>query len=1624
MKIKLLTHDILDKKRVFKTFLKSFNFFLFLIFSLFTQQVIGQTLPNVQSLPISQNFGTTSFNAYPAGFQGWTGTNVSATVPATTITDATISAVTAVQSSNGIYGYAVSSNASIYLQTTGTGDQNLAKQLVLALKTTGHTSIKLSYTLKSTGSNTRPVGVLVQYKVGSAGVWTSVGSSNNPFTYATTSSTVSPTFTLPADVENKDAIYIRWAQLKPGTGSGSFIPVLIDDISVTGTVTATCAGPTLSATASASSITTAGANLTGSLTATGGANVTEEGFEYSTGNTLPFSGKVNTTALSVSTVPHTINKTVAGLQSNTLYYYRAYSTNGCTTPQTGFSHLSGFPTFTTVSLAPNSLGADNIFTDSFRAKWSEPASQGSASFTYHLQIDNDNDFSSPIYDNENETTFNHTQNSLIPNTTYYYRVAVKNEGGQSAWSSTQTVTTSASSKPVVTASVFTGVTVNSNFSRNITATNSPNSYAVVAGSNLPAGLTLNTTTGLISGVPINAGTFTTDVTATKGLETSDPATLTFVIGKGSQSISGLEATHANVYGDSSYELSAVSTSGLPVYYTSSNLSVATINGNFVNIIGAGVATITAKQDGNVNWNPATDATQTLTVVQKTLTIVGLSPQDKVYDQTSTLIINGTPQYSGLVNGENFDVNGTVAWSFPDKNVGNAKILVRNGDYLAPSENYTVNQPLLLSSVTKRNIAITSIVANNKDYDGTMIASFSNVDSSEVLVGDDVYFSASGNFENPNAENNKRVTVLTINLSGADGINYNIPNYPSGLTANISKANQTITVSNFPAVLNVGAFINLATYATSSSLLTLNYVSSTPVIASVSSGILTGNNAGITTITFSQAGDNNYNPAPSVQRNIEVVQIPVPLAQWDFYNVTSSATLVTMAATNVSSSLDSNSAILSRGPSASGSAGGNSFRTQGFLNDGISVSNNDYFQTSLTATNEIVSLTSIRAYVNGTSTFMATPGVDIQFAYSFNNIDYILINSPIKKIGAGQIDDINLAGVNALQNIAPNTTVYFRFYASGRTTTGGYGFASPEEGAYGLEFNGRLKPTKIIWDGFSWSNFNGPDGSQNALIDGAYNQTNQIGAFEVNNLEITTNGSLTIQPNQGITVNGDISAPDDAIVIESDGSLVQTKIENANGNGKIIAKRKVNMKTADYTYWSSPVAGQVLRNTVNGNTANSTGGFSPGTPNNLILQYNEVNDGFKVTTDATFVPAKGYAIRGKSTYGLDFTADELAFRGTLHNGDYNIPVQKSKNTLINGVSTEHGYNLIGNPYPSHIDFYKLYALSQGEGVRNSDIISATAWFWTNVPGAPTTQNGSSYNSNNYATLNLSGGAPATGSDDIESPEPNQFIKVGQGFIVQVATTPPTGTTPDVATLKFDNSIRTNDSSGFFYNNNKNENGLNRYRLKLTSPYKVVNTILLAHLDKATDAYDADYDAELFSIGDDSFYSKLNAKKLQIQARKNPLMDADVIELGTKYSVSGTYKISLGKTEGAFVSDQKIYLKDKLNNTYTDLTSQDYSFSASKGIDESRFEIVYKGSEVLETGASAKSDFTVYKDGTDYVVTSSKVLGKVEIYDGVGRLMHGSKTSNKSIRIDSSSFINGIYIMKVENSGDIRTKKIIK
>ncbi|GGG53377.1 hypothetical protein GCM10007332_13820 [Epilithonimonas arachidiradicis] len=577
--------------------------------------------------------------------------------------------------------------------------------------------------------------------------------------------------------------------------------------------------------------------------------------------------------------------------------------------------------------------------------------------------------------------------------------------------------------------------------------------------------------------------------------------------------------------------------------------------------------------------------------------------------------------------------------------------------------------------------------------------------------------------------------------------------------------------------------------------------------------------------------------------------------------------------------------------------------------------------------------------------------------------------------------LNISDVNGLDN--------YQYYCQVRENT---------QTCYTATKAVQIRPASNTWASNVWSNGTPVLGSK-VIIAGSYNsQTN--GALDVCELTVSSTGIMLVKPNYPIKVKKKITNQNSTVnsfVVESDANLIQT--DNIANEGTIKVERQVsdmNNVTGhiDYVYWSSPVAGQTIK---------GAGGFSPNTPSNGYLQYNESTDKFTVTSDATFQTGKGYAIRAENSLP-DGYGKTYSFTGVPNNGNLQF------SSLQKSAGADKGYNLVGNPYPSNISFDLLYSL-------NSSKIYNTAWFWTNIDYTAT-QMGSGYTGNNYAVFNGSGGVPPAydwADYDPENPSgitPNGNIKVGQAFIVQAKT---------AGALDFNNGIRITDN-GTFYQKGVTKN---RFWLTMRSPKNMVNTILIGYIPGASNNYETDFDGELFVVGSDSFYSVLGAKKLAIQGKEDNFSNEDVVTLGNVFSADGSYIISLQTPEGIFDGSQTIYLKDKLLNKYINLsTDTNYTFTALKGTDTSRFEIVYKENAVLGTGINSKSDFVVYKDANYQVVKSSNKLGKVEMFDASGKLIKVFNTNSNDIRIDTSSLLYGVYILKIENSGDPKTKKFIK
>ncbi|MEQ9166852.1 MAG: T9SS type A sorting domain-containing protein, partial [Fulvivirga sp.] len=107
-----------------------------------------------------------------------------------------------------------------------------------------------------------------------------------------------------------------------------------------------------------------------------------------------------------------------------------------------------------------------------------------------------------------------------------------------------------------------------------------------------------------------------------------------------------DALAAKTFGDATFDLTAMASSGLAISYTSSDETVATINGSTVTIVGAGTTTITATQAGDADFNAATPVEQVLNVNKASQTIAFNTIEDQ-FIEAETLELSATAT-SGLI----------------------------------------------------------------------------------------------------------------------------------------------------------------------------------------------------------------------------------------------------------------------------------------------------------------------------------------------------------------------------------------------------------------------------------------------------------------------------------------------------------------------------------------------------------------------------------------------------------------------------------------------------------------------------------------------------------------------------------------------------------------------------------------------------------------------------------------------------------------------------------------------------------------------------------------------------------------------------------------------------------------
>lgn len=523
---------------------------------------------------------------------------------------------------------------------------------------------------------------------------------------------------------------------------------------------------------------------------------------------------------------------------------------------------------------------------------------------------------------------------------------------------------------------------------------------------------------------------------------------------------------------------------------------------------------------------------------------------------------------------------------------------------------------------------------------------------------------------------------------------------------------------------------------------------------------------------------------------------------------------------------------------------------------------------------------------------------------------------------------------------------------------------------------------------TWLNNIVPNTHRDVIINGNLTITDST-SFESSNL--TVNGSLTIEDNGSVTVAGKIINNGD-FTVNSGGILSQTSAYMGANVGDITLLRYSSpMKRLDYTLWSSPVSGMLLKEF---SDVSPSGGA--GTLWNRVYTLGETawNQVWPTQADyladnsQTFQAAKAYLYRSRNDYHPTETVEfEGEFIGVPHNGNIS-------------TSTPYLYNALGNPYPSPIDGNKL--LESGANAL---------YFWTNT-NAPN-ENGT-YVLNNWASYNGVGGVAASNGTQT----PDGIIQNAQGFVMGFSTAIPS------RTFTFTNDMRLVAHNGQFFKQMNGER--HRFWLNLSAEEITYNQILLGYIEGASNEEDLGVDAHMFGYSGNAIYSLIDESddKFVIQGRALPFTDTDVVKLGFRAIEAGSFSLALDHFDGDFASEHiLIYLKDNFNQTQYNLKEGAYTFVSEVGEFDTRFEVVYQST--LSTGQQnfTASDWIVYRQDNGYqILTINFELKEVLVYDLLGRKVYSSTAEGTTHQVPSLG-ANGIFIVKIISpQGQVLSKKV--
>jgi len=358
------------------------------------------------------------------------------------------------------------------------------------------------------------------------------------------------------------------------------------------------------------------------------------------------------------------------------------------------------------------------------------------------------------------------------------------------------------------------------------------------------------------------------------------------------------------------------------------------------------------------------------------------------------------------------------------------------------------------------------------------------------------------------------------------------------------------------------------------------------------------------------------------------------------------------------------------------------------------------------------------------------------------------------------------------------------------------------------------------------------------------------------------------------------------------------------------------------------------------------------------------------------------VRGDRTLSLTTSPAPAANATTISvTGSYpSSPV--TINTTKTAVNANSGYNLVGNPFPSAIDWNAITKTN----------VSGTYYIYS--------PSSSSYQSWNGST----GGA-------------TQYISSGQAFLVLNSSAS--------GSISISESHKTTGAGGALFKGSLS----NHLRIALKYDNSNSDEVFIHFREDATEGQD-DFDAPKLINAAVNFASMgVGNKRYSINCLPALISDREVA-LSVLGSAQANYSIILNDVstfEGydVFLVDNYLHTSTQVNNGFiypVQLTSDSASFI------DGRFKIVFaKSATGLTTNVAAQRSIIAYPNPVDNVLNidlNGTASAAYTVFNQLGEVVLAGNFMQEKNALHTSNLSNGVYFIKVQNSNSAQTIKFIK